>query len=218
MTQRLIDFLIPYIETWGYLFIFLGAFLENSIFLGLIIPGETIMILGGFYAAQKALNIYQVIIISFVGGVLGGQAGYFLGLEGRKVFIKKYEKRFNIDLRFAQVEQFFKNHGPKTILFSRATAFLRAIAPFVAGSSKMPYKSFLFWDVLGAAIWSVTIPLVGYYFGQNWEVIIDNLGDFGLLLLLIIIIIIWINAKKKGINELLKGKVRKWIHFNKDTR
>jgi len=202
MIQELIDFLIPYIETWGYLFIFLVSFLENSVFFGLIIPGQTIMIVGGFYAAQGALNIYQVMIITFLGGVLGGQVGYFLGREGRKRLIKKYEEKLHINLHLREVEQFFKKHGHKTVFLARAITFLRAIAPFVAGSLKMPYKSFLIWDVLGAAIWSIIIPLIGFYFGQHWEIISDNLDLFSFLL--IIIIIIWIWLKKKGSNEFFK--------------
>ncbi|HBG82038.1 TPA: hypothetical protein DDW69_04370 [candidate division CPR2 bacterium] len=190
-----------YIETYGYLAVFLLALLENSIFLGLVIPGETFVILAGFYAAQGRLSLTLVIFLALLGGILGGQLGYLLGREGEKRLLYKYKDHLNINEKYKAVKKFMKMHGNKTIFFARFTAFLRAIAPFVAGTLKMPYLKFTFWDVLGAFVWSITIPILGYYFGQNYKVLHQYLGDVGVILIVVLVILVWINLRRKAVDE-----------------
>lgn len=189
--DELVRFLAPYVQAYGYILVFLGVFLENSAFLGLIVPGETILILAAFYAARGDLDIGVVIVIAFVGAVLGDNAGYLIGRRGGRPFFKKYGKYFFVsERRMLAVERYFEKHGGKTIFIARFTSFLRALVAVAAGISRMDYRQFFLYDLAGAAIWAVVIGLLGYFVGDNWPWlarIIDRigLGLFALILLAI---------------------------------
>ncbi len=204
--SNLVDWLMPFFASYGYLLIFLGVFLENSAGLGLIIPGETILILGSFFAARGSLNLVTVIVIAFVGAVLGDNLGYYIGRRGGRRVLLKYGKYVFVNRhRLAHVDRYFKKHGGKTIFIARFTSFLRALAALVAGSAKMPYKQFFLYDFTGALIWSIVISLLGYFLGGNWDLIdkiIRRMGYAAFVLLIVIIAGIfffrWYEGRGKG--------------------
>ncbi len=188
----LVRFLTPYIANYGYILVFLGVFLENSAMLGLIIPGETILIIAAFFAAQGELNIAVIMLIAFAGAVMGDNVGYYIGHRGGHPFVKKYGKYFLIhEKRLKATEKYFKQHGGKTVFIARFTSFLRALAAVTAGICRMEYKQFFWYDLAGAAIWAVVISLLGYFLGDNWPVlskIIDRIG-LGILIVFVVIVV-----------------------------
>jgi membrane protein DedA with SNARE-associated domain len=207
---KLVDWLVPFFASYGYLIIFAGVFLENSAGLGLIIPGETILIVGSFFAARGSLNIVAVIAIAFVGAVLGDNLGYYIGLKGGRRFLLKYGKYIFVNRhRLAHVDRYFKQHGGKTIFIARFTSFLRALAAIVAGSAKMPYTKFFLYDLAGAFIWSIVISLLGFFLGGKWDLIekiIRRMGYAAFALIIIIIAGVYIfrwqqGRKKAGLDE-----------------
>lgn len=190
MLENLINFFGKYVSDFGYIIVFLATFLENSFFLGLLVPGETLVILAGFYAAQGKLNLYCLISIVFVGAILGDNLGYFFGRWGEKNFLKKYGKHlFITEDRLKYSRDYFEKNGAKTVFMARFTAVLRALAAFTAGASKMKYHRFFLYDFLGALVWAIGVPLLGYFFGANWRVIHQFLGDIGVVLLIIFILV-----------------------------
>jgi membrane protein DedA with SNARE-associated domain len=207
---KLVDWLVPFFANYGYLIIFAGVFLENSAGLGLVIPGETILILGSFFAARGSLNIVAVIVIAFVGAVLGDNLGYYIGRKGGRRLILKYGKYIFVNRhRLAHVDRYFKQHGGKTIFIARFTSFLRALAAMVAGSAKMPYRQFFFYDLAGAFIWSIVISLLGFFLGGKWDLIEKIIRRMGYAAFALIIIVIagvyifrWRQGRKKvGLDE-----------------
>lgn len=195
----LIRLLTPYVATYGYILVFLGVFLENSAMLGLVIPGETILIIAAFYAAQGELNIAAIMVIAFVGAVMGDNVGYYIGHRGGHPFVKKYGKYFLIhEKRLSATEKYFKKHGGKTIFIARFTSFLRALAALTAGICRMDYKQFFWYDLAGAAIWTVVISLLGYFLGGNWPYlskIIDRIGT-GIFIVLVVVIVAGILVRR----------------------
>jgi membrane protein DedA with SNARE-associated domain len=188
---RVVAILEPYFAQYGYLLVFFGVMLENSAMLGVIIPGETILIIAAFYAAQNSLNIYWVVALAFVGAVIGDNIGFWIGRKGGRRFLLKYGKYFFVKRqRLRAVEKYFETHGGKTIFIARFTAFLRALGAITAGSVKMPYKEFFTYNVLGAAAWSVVICLLGYFLGGNWKLIEKILRNMGLAALVLIVLVI----------------------------
>ena len=158
--------------TYGYYLVFLGVALECSAMLGFIIPGETILLLAAFYAAHGELDLTSVILLAIFGAVVGDNIGYFFGRKGGRRFILAYGKYvFITRKRLRAVDRYFKEHGGKTILIARFTSFLRALAAFTAGSLKMPYRVFFWYDFIGAIAWSITISLLGYFLGGNWPLL-----------------------------------------------
>ena len=119
---------------WGYLLIFLGATLEAAAFLGLLVPGETLVVCSGFLAARGLLDVGDLIVVVAAGAILGDSIGYELGRRlGRPWLV--HSCRW-VGLRAAHLERvdaFFARHGGKTVFLGRFVGFARALAPFIAG-------------------------------------------------------------------------------------
>ncbi|MEO5659054.1 MAG: DedA family protein, partial [Polaromonas sp.] len=155
---------------WGYVVIFLGAMLESAAFLGLLIPGESLVLLAGFLAAQGLLDLDVLMVVVAVGAALGDSMGYELGRRMGRTKLVHYGSRFGLtDARVAKADAFFARHGSKAVFFGRFVGFARALVPFLAGSSRMAYRQFLPYNVLGAALWASAVTLLGYFLGASWQ-------------------------------------------------
>lgn len=155
---------------WGYLVIFLGAMLESAAFLGLIIPGESLVLLAGFLAAQGLLDLDVLIAVVAVGAALGDSIGYEMGRRMGRPALVHYGSRFGLtDARVVKADAFFARHGSKAVFLGRFVGFARALVPFLAGSSQMAYRKFLPYNVLGAALWAFAVTLLGYFLGASWQ-------------------------------------------------
>jgi len=111
------------------------------------------------------------------GGVLGDNIGYLLGRRLGREWLDRYGHRFGLrPSEIARVEGFFQRHGGKTVFFGRFVGFARALAPFLAGSSRMPYRTFLGYDIVGASLWAAGSLLVGYFAGTSWRLVERWLG------------------------------------------
>lgn len=190
MIERLSGY-IALLGNWGYFLIFLAAFLESSAFLGILVPGETIVIIAGLLASRGYLEIGDCITIISLGAVLGDTAGYGLG----RVFGREYFERHGSLLlikakHLEKVDGYFQRHGGKTIFFGRFIGFLRAMAPFAAGISKMPYGRFLIFNVTGGILWAIIFTLLGYFFGVSWQAIENWAGRAGAFVFFLLLVII----------------------------
>ena len=189
MIEKLLD-LIELLGHWSYLIIFLAAFLESAAFMGFIVPGETIVILSGFLASQGYLSLGSCIPIIAVGAVLGDGTGYLLGrVVGRGYFEKHKRLLFLKERHIRKAEEYFRKHGGKTVFIGRFIGFLRAMGPFAAGMSKMRYGSFFIYDIAGGTIWAASFTLLGYFFGQSWQLIETWSGRVGLFSAFIVLVI-----------------------------
>jgi undecaprenyl-diphosphatase len=162
--------LVGRLGQWGYLVIFLGATLESAAFLGLFIPGESLVLVAGFLAAQGLLDLDVLISTVAIGAALGDSIGYEMGRRMGRPALMRYGSHVGLtDVRVEKANALFARHGSKTILLGRFVGFARAIVPFLAGSSSIPYRKFLPYNVLGAALWSSAVVLLGYFLGASWR-------------------------------------------------
>lgn len=182
LTRAILDFLHENVGRFGYLLLFLLTFLETSAFLGLLAPGESIVVLSGLFASRGPLELGLVIPLSVVGAFLGDNAGYWLGRRFGTSFLERYGKYvfFNRE-SLERVRRYYLKHGGKTVFFGRFTSIIRSFGPLVAGSSRMPYGTFALWSAVGCAAWGILYSLIGYFFGESWEVIEKYLGRIGLV-------------------------------------
>jgi undecaprenyl-diphosphatase len=156
--------------SFTYVLVGLGAFLETGAFVGLVLPGETVVILGGAVAGQGDTSIVLTIGIVWFGAVLGDSVSFLLGRRLGRDFLMRYGPRVRITPeRFAQVEAYFARHGGKTIVVGRFIGLVRALAPFIAGSSGMSYGYYLPFSVLGTGLWAATFSLIGYFASQSLD-------------------------------------------------
>jgi undecaprenyl-diphosphatase len=155
---------------WTYLLVGVLAFLETGAFVGLIAPGEFTILVGGVVAGQGRIDVMALIAIVWACAVAGDLTSYFLGRRLGRGFIERHGPRVKItEARLEQVERFFDRHGGKAILIGRFVGLVRAIAPFLAGSSRMPLRRFIPYDVVGAGLWGTTFVLLGYIFWHSFH-------------------------------------------------
>lgn len=168
--QNLLEELSETLGAWTYLLVGFFAFAETGAFVGLVVPGETVMLLGGAVAGQGAIDIYLLIAIAWFSAWLGDTTSFFLGRRLGRNFVLDHGPRFGISHeRFEKVEDYFDRHGGKTIFIGRFISLVRAFAPFIAGSSGMQYRAFVPYSVLGTGLWASAHILVGYFFSRSIE-------------------------------------------------
>lgn len=181
---------------WSYLVIFLGAMLESAAFLGLIIPGESLVLLAGFLAAQGLLDLDVLITVVALGAVLGDSIGYEMGRWMGRPALVHYGSRFGLsEERVTRADSFFARHGSKAVFLGRFVGFARALVPFLAGTSRMPYRNFLPYNVLGAVLWASAVTLLGYFLGASWQTAGRWLGRASAVLgviAVVVLMLVWL--------------------------
>jgi undecaprenyl-diphosphatase len=176
--KSLIDDLARGLGKWTYLLVAVLAFLETGAFVGLVAPGETIVIAGGVIAGQGEIDLMLLIGIVWASAVLGDTTSFFIGRRlGRKFMLKHGPKLKITEERLEQVERYFQRHGGKTILIGRFIGLVRALAPFIAGSSGLPYRRFIPYSIVGTGLWASIFCVLGYVFWQSFDQVAHVAGQ-----------------------------------------
>lgn len=169
--QGILDDVSTGLGDWTYLLVSVLAFLETGAFVGLVFPGETAVIVAGAVAGQGETSIVITIALVWFSAWAGDSVSFWIGTRLGREFILRHGHRVRITPeRFAQVEDYFARHGGKTILVGRFIGLVRALAPFIAGSSGMRYRAFLPFSVLGTGLWATAFSLLGYFLAENLHV------------------------------------------------
>jgi membrane protein DedA with SNARE-associated domain/membrane-associated phospholipid phosphatase len=181
---------------WTYVLVGALAFLETGAFVGLVAPGETAMLLGGLVAGQGEISVVTLIGVVWTCAVAGDLTSFVLGRRLGRTFLVRHGAKVQItEERLHTVEGFFDRHGGKAILIGRFVGLVRAIAPFLAGSSGMPVRRFLPYDIIGAGLWGSTFVLLGYIFWQSFSTLVDyaKKGAFALGAVIVVVVgIVWL--------------------------
>jgi len=168
---------------WTYGLVAALAFLETGAFVGLVAPGETAVVLGGVVAAQGEADLALLLPLAWLAAAGGDLVSFLLGRRlGRRFLLERGPRLGVSHARLAQIEAFFARHGAKAILIGRFVGIVRAVAPFLAGASGMPVRSFVPWSLLGTAVWATTFTLVGYVFHASFSAAAELLTRGALVL------------------------------------
>ncbi len=189
--QQLLEDVSNALGAWTYLLVGVFAFAETGAFVGLVVPGETVMLLGGAVAGQGAISIYLLIAIAWFSAWLGDTTSFFLGRRLGREFVMRHGPRFGIGHeRFEKVEDYFGRHGGKTIFIGRFVSLVRAFAPFIAGSSGMRYRAFVPYSILGTGLWASAHILIGYFFSRSIDTAAKYAGRGAFLLGTLIVVVV----------------------------
>jgi len=195
------DNLINLIKTGGLLGLFFITFAESGLFFGFFLPGDSLLFTAGFLASQDVFNLPLLLLILFLGAVLGDNVGYSFGKKiGPKIFNKE-DSRFFKKENLLKAQAFYEKHGPKTIVLARYTPIIRTFAPIIAGVSSMKYSTFLTYNIIGGGLWTLSMTLAGYFLGS----VIPDVDKYMLPIIAIIIIVSLIPAA----SEYLRSKAKK---------
>lgn len=198
---------------WTYVLVTALAFLETGAFIGLVAPGEAAVIVGGVVAGQGEIDIRLLIGLVWFAAFAGDSVSFYLGHRLGREFMVKHGPRFKItEPRLEQVEKYMHVHGGKTILVGRFIGLVRALAPFIAGSSKMPYRRFMPYDIIGSGLWATFFCLLGYVFSNNLEAVI-HWAERGVLIfgwfVGTIVLIVYLVRRFRKPEE--RAKLEKWL-------
>ena len=181
--KKLIGDIAGALGPWTYALVGVMAYLETAAFVGLIAPGETVVIAGGVVAGQGEIQLFPLIGLVWVCAVLGDTTSFYVGRRLGRRFLERHGPRVKITHeRLEQVEGYFERHGGKTILIGRFIGLVRALAPFIAGSSGLPYRRFIPYSIVGTGLWATTFCVLGYVFWRSFDQVAQLAGQaiFGL--------------------------------------
>ncbi len=218
--QALLEDVSNALGAWTYLLVGVFAFAETGAFVGLVVPGETVMLLGGAVAGQGAIDVYLLIAIAWFAAWLGDTTSFFVGRRLGRDFVLRHGSRVGISHeRFEQVEDYFSRHGGKTIFIGRWISLVRALAPFIAGSSGMGYRGFLPYSILGTGLWASVHILVGYFFSRSIESAAHYAGRGAFLLASTIVVVVGIVfAVRRLRDEQNRRSIVAWMERHAATR
>ena len=218
--EKLLEELSSTLGSWTYLLVAAFAFAETGAFVGLLVPGETVMILGGAVAGQGAIDFYLLVAIAWLMAFVGDSTSFFVGRRLGRGFLRRHGPRFGMKAeRLDQIDDFFDRHGGKTIFLGRFVGFVRAFAPFVAGSSGMRYRAFAPYSILGTGLWVSSAIALGYLFSRNIHSVLDYAGKGAFALGTLIVIVVGAIAAQRHLREPQNRRAAvRWMEGHRATR
>lgn len=185
----LLKHLGEHVGGWLYLITALLAFAEAAILIGMVLPGETALLVAGYFCHEGVLRLSIMIPLAIVAAVAGDSVGYEFGRKFGPGFRRSRLGDWVGEPRWTTVDGFLHKHGGKAVLLGRLTAVLRALLPSMAGMSGMRYRTFLLWNATGGIIWATGCVLLGWAFASALHQIEQYLTWAPLIALALLIVV-----------------------------
>jgi membrane-associated protein len=155
------------IVIWGgYLGLFAIIFSETGLFVGFFLPGDSLLVTAGLFAARGQLRVELLIPLLIVAAIAGNTTGYAIGSRAGRALYSRPNSRFFRRDHLLKTKAFYEKYGPITIVMAQFMPFARTFAPPVAGAAEMTYRRFATFNVTGAVLWITSMTLIGYYLGR----------------------------------------------------
>jgi len=202
--DKILNLPIPVLIYWGYWVILLAAMLDASPIFGLLVPGQVFVIIGGFLVKTGVLKIGDVIFVSALGAIIGDFIGYFLGKEYGYSFIARFGKYFFFKKEhFEKVKRLMNHHTGKTLIIGRFNSLARSFAPFIAGSTNVPFLKFFICNIIGGISWAIFFVMIGYISGKSYEIASQYVGKFIFIVIVLSILVVYFYRfiKKRDISR-----------------
>ena len=205
--QWIIDHVLGAPQWLVYLVVGLVVFVEDALFVGFVVPGETLAIIGGVTASLGHTSLGWMLVIVCLAAVVGDSVGYEVGrVAGPRVMSLSIVERRRAQLDRAQ--DFLRRKGGSAVFLGRWTAFFRAVMPALAGMSRMRYPKFLMWNAVGGITWGAAAVLVGYLAGHSYARVEKwfGRGTAGLAVLVVAVaLVVWQVRKRRRENDEARG-------------
>ena len=150
----------------GYVVLFGVVFAETGLAMGFFLPGDSLLVVAGIFAARGDLNVFILLSTLFVAAVVGDAVGFWSGAKlGPRLFTRQKSLLFRPS-HLEKAQGFYEKYGGKTIIIARFVPIVRTFAPIVAGAARMPYRQFVLYNLLGGFLWVFSMILGGYFLGN----------------------------------------------------
>ena len=197
MIHEYAQLLVDLISDWGYLGIFVMMAIESSF---IPFPSEIVLIPAGYLASQGEMSVFMIMLSALGGSMIGAFINYYLALTlGRRLLVK-YGKYFFIkESALVKMESFFQKHGHISTFSGRLIPGIRQLISVPAGLARMNILQFSIFTALGAGIWALVLTLLGYFIGENQELINTYLKQItiGVLALLVVLGGVYYRLKRR---------------------
>jgi membrane-associated protein len=153
---------------WGGMLLICGIiFVETGLFVGFFLPGDSLLVTAGIFAASGNLPLGWLLFLVWLFAALGDQVGYWIGRRAGQALYKREDSLLFKKRHLERAHDFYSKYGGKTIVLARFVPVIRTFAPPVAGAARMEYSRFVFYNVLGGFIWVWSMVLLGYFLGSS---------------------------------------------------
>jgi membrane-associated protein len=179
----------------------LVIFSETGLMVGFFLPGDSLLVTAGLFAAKGDLNIATLVPSLIAAAICGNTTGYFIGNRAGKALYSRPNSLLFRREHLIRTHEFYERHGGKTIILAQFMPIVRTFAPVVAGAAEMGYRRFIMFNVVGAIIWIGSMTLTGYYLGRlvpNIESRIHIVIAVVIFISLLPAIIAWLKSKRQG--------------------
>jgi membrane-associated protein len=187
--SELTDGILELNPVWIYVVVAALVFLEDAIFVGFALPGETAAVLAGVASSFGQVNLGLAIAIVITAAIAGDSVGYEVGKHffGPKVLRHRFlAKQLP---RIEKTQDLLRRRGGLAVFLGRWTAFLRAMMPALAGSAHMPYRKFLVWNAIGGIAWGTTFVVLGNLAGSSYHLVAAKAGKYTAITLAVIVVV-----------------------------
>jgi membrane-associated protein len=155
--------LIRLVGLYGLIFI---VFAETGLMVGFFLPGDSLLVTAGLFAARGDLDIVTLMPCLLAGAIVGNATGYTIGRRAGQALYRRPNSFFFRREHLIRTHEFYERHGGKTIILAQFMPIVRTFAPVVAGAADMAYRRFAGFNVIGAVLWINSMLLTGYYLGR----------------------------------------------------
>jgi membrane-associated protein len=176
--QQLLHFLFNVkglIEWGGTLLVCIIVFIETGFFVGFFLPGDSLLVTAGVFAASGQLRISTLLLLVPLCAIAGDQIGYWIGRKAGQTLYRREDSLVFRRSHLERAHQFYEKYGGKTVILARFIPIVRTFCPPVAGAAQMPYSRYLAYDVAGGLLWGGGMILGGYFLGRQIPNISDNI-------------------------------------------
>jgi membrane-associated protein len=179
----MIDWMLLKLGVWVYLGLFLIVFAETGLAIGFFLPGDSLLVVCGLFAAAGKLNLWLMMVLLTVAAIVGDAVGYYSGRKVGPAIFSRPKSRFFNPAHLKRAHEFYEKHGGKTIIIARFVPIVRTFAPIVAGAAEMSYRQFAFFNIVGGVGWVTSMLFAGYFLGGLVEQLVRQVfGIEGFLL------------------------------------
>jgi membrane-associated protein len=176
--QQLLHFLFNVkglIEWGGTLLVCVIVFIETGFFVGFFLPGDSLLVTAGVFAASGQLHISELLILVPLCAIVGDQIGYWIGRKAGQALYNREDSLVFRKRHLQRAHEFYEKYGGKTVILARFVPIIRTFCPPVAGAAEMSYARYLAYDVAGGLLWGGGMILVGYSLGRQVPNISENI-------------------------------------------
>lgn len=189
----LVEHLLNVAPLYVFLTVSLLVFVEDALFVGFVVPGETAAVVGGVYASRGEASVVWMCVAVVLAAIVGDSVGYEVGktFGPRLLAMKVLDKRRD---KLTGAQDFLARRGGSAVFLGRFVAFFRAVMPALAGMSKMPYRRFLPWNAAGGLVWGTAFVLLGFFAGNSYQAVASKVGTglaVAVAVVVVLAVVVW---------------------------